>query len=267
MLPTVLILLGAFVGSRTPAFVVRADTLHLHVGSPQVDLSTLNPHYARVTVERFIDGSWREVSSWTNRLELGDSAGRPVHRWTTIGTTKRQEGEPLTWQLYQTFDNKTLTQFGLRRTSSDGGEVQLTYEGAHVHGMRKAAGSGAVTPIDVKLSRQGFPMAATDLVPSGVALRDGLVMTIPAWQNGMTDVETHILTVIGRKEIQIAGKPWKTWAVEERSVADGKIKFIGTWYLADVPPYMVYAEVEGPNGTRQRMTEVLVDESRPLRER
>jgi len=34
-----------------------------------------------------------------------------------------------------------------------------------------------------------------------------------------------------------------------------------------VPPYMVYAEVEGPNGTRQRMTEVLVDESRPLRER
>lgn len=246
-------LLAAPLAPAPPA----ADTLRLEVGSPAVNLSRMRPHEAKVVVEQLQNGEWRPVTEWTNRLEVGDSAGRPVHRWTTIGTRPLPGGGTATWHLYQTFDAATIAPLGLRRTSSDGNEAALVFDGPRVRGTRKAA-NGTVTPIEVTLSRAAYPAAASDLVPMGVALRDGLVMTVPVWQAGMPDAETRVFTVLGRRDLTVAGTRWNAWAVEERAQRAAGTVFIGTWYIVEEPPYMVYAEVEGPNGSRQRMTEVLV---------
>jgi hypothetical protein len=243
--------------ARQPA-ATAPDTLRLEVGSPEVDLGSMRPHEARVQVERLAGESWQPVVEWTNRLEVGDSGGRAVHRWTTIGRRPAASSGPSAWELYQTFDRTSIAPLGLYRTGSDGVEVRLTIEGPLIRGTRRAAAGAPSSPVDITLSRAAFPAAASDLVPMGVRLRPGLVMTAPVWQMGMPDAETRVFDVVGRRELPVAGKTWNTWVVEERALRGRGVVFIGTWYLVEEPPYMVYAEVVGPGGSKQRMTEVLV---------
>ena len=233
-----------------------ADTLRLEVGSPEVDLSSMKPHSAKVLVERFVDGAWQRVTEWTNQLKVGDSAGRPVHRWTTIGSRPLPNGGTATWTLEQTFDKASIRPLGLWRTTSDGNEVRLTFDGSKVRGTRRVGPDGAVTPVEVQLSRAAYPAGASDLVPMGVKLKEGLVMTAPVWQMGMPDAETRIFTVVARRPTPVAGKTWNAWVVEERAVRGSTQVFIGTWYVVDEIPYMIYAAVVGPDGGKQRMTEV-----------
>lgn len=254
-------MLGAMLATLA-AIAGGLDTLRLEVGSAAVNLDGMLPHEAKVTVERLVDGTWRPVVEWTNRLQVGDSAGIAVHRWTTIGTRPLPSGGTATWQLDQTFERRSIGLLGFRSTTSDGNETSYTPTGTGIAGTRRIGASGTRTPLEVKLSRRAFPAAASDLVPMGVALEVGLVMTLPVWQLGMPDVETRIFTVTDRRTTKVAGKDWKTWVVEERAVRDGAHVFLGTWYIADDPPYMVYAETVGPNGARQRMTEVLVEQKR-----
>ena len=47
------------------------------------------------------------------------------------------------------------------------------------------------------------------------------------------------------------------WRVEERVHATGALK--ATWWLIDVSPYMVLAEIPLPNGQTQRITGVALD--------
>jgi hypothetical protein len=237
-----------------------ADTLRIEVGSPELDLGNMKPHLARVVVERLVGDSWRTVAEWTNLLEVGDSAGRRVHRWTTRGRRPAADGPAPTWELFQTFDARSIAPLGLRRTSSAGLEVRLTFEGRRVRGTRRPSADGASVPVDIELARPAFPAAASDLVPMGVSLRDGLVLTAPVWQLGMPEVETRIFTVLGRGPLPVAGTTWAAWAVEERAVRGGSVVFIATWYIVEEPPYMVYAEVETADGAKQRMTEVLVQQ-------
>jgi hypothetical protein len=164
-------------------------------------------------------------------------------------------GQPATWEMYQTFDATSIAPLSLRRGSSEGVDLQLVYEGRQVRGTRKV-GAGAATPVAVELSRAAFPAAASDLVPMVVQLRKGLVIEAPVWQFGMPDVETRLFDVVDRREMTVAGTAWNSWVVEDRAVRDRAVVFIGTWYIVDEPPYMIYAEVVGPGGVRQRMTEV-----------
>jgi hypothetical protein len=240
--------------SPPPSFAA-SDTLRLGVGSPEVDLSRMVPHDARVTVERLVGDVWEPVVEWTNHLKVGDSAGRAVHRWTTIGRRPGASGQPATWELYQTFDARSIAPLGLRRGSSEGTDLQLVFDGRHVRGTRKA-GDGAITPVSLELTRAAFPAAASDLVPMAVRLSKGLVIDVPVWQPGMPDVETRVFDVVDRRDMTVAGRSWNAWVVEERAVRAGSPVFIGTWYIVDEPPYMIYAEVVGPGGVKQRMTEV-----------
>lgn len=247
----------------TPLFVIAAlaagtDTLRLTVGSPEVDLSGMLPHVARVTVERLIDGEWQSVVQWTNTLEVADSRARPVHRWTTIGQRAASTNQPPTWELYQTFDAKSIAPLGLRRTLAGGGSLQLAFGGPRIHGTQRA-GDGTETPVNIELSQAAFPASASDLVPMAVRLEEGMVMTAPVWQFGMPDAETRVFTVLGKRDVTVEGTTWNAWAVEERAVRNGGLTFIGTWYIVEEPPYMVYAEVVGPGGVQQRMSEVLVE--------
>lgn len=257
MLPlaTLVCAAAAALGAPAPA---PSDTLRLEVGAREIDLSGMLPHDARVIVERLVDGTWQPIAEWTNHLTVGDSAGRRVHRWITRGRRPGTAAGPAAWELFQTFDARSIAPLALRRTTSEGVEVVVTFDGPRVRGSRRD-GAGAVTPLDLRLSRAAYPAAASDLVPMGLPLRPGLVLTAPVWQLGMSDAETRVFTVIDRRPTPVAGRTWDAWAVEEHALRDGRAVLIGTWYLVEEPPYMVYAEVVGPGGARQRMTEVLIE--------
>lgn len=235
-----------------------ADTIHLRVGSPEVDLSGMTAHDARVTVERLVEGVWQPVVEWTNHLSVGDSAGRKVHRWITRGLRPGDTDQPAAWELYQTFDARSIAPLALRRTSSDGSELILTYDGPRVRGTQRAGADAPFTPVDLQLSAAAFPAAASDLVPMALPLRRGLVLVAPVWQFGMRDVETRIFDVVDQRPTTVAGQEWNTWVVEERALRGGPPVFLATWYVVNEPPYMVYAEVITAGGARQRMTEVLL---------
>jgi hypothetical protein len=128
--------------------------------------------------------------------------------------------------------------------------------------LPSGAGPPRAEPIDFTLSRPAVPAAASDLVPMGVRLQKGMVLTAPVWQLGMPDAEARAFDVVDRRELAVAGKTWNTWVVEERALRDAGTVFIGTWYLVEEPPYMAYAEVVGPNGSKQRMTETAVESPR-----
>lgn len=58
------------------------DTVHVEVGSKEVDGRVYKPHAARV--RGWVGpGQGRMRAEWTNVLTVGDSAGREVHRWVT----------------------------------------------------------------------------------------------------------------------------------------------------------------------------------------
>ena len=72
----------------------------------------------------------------------------------------------------------------------------------------------------------------------------------------MTKSEMRVFSVLGKTPVDVEGSIVNAWKVEERRQADGQL--LGTWYLLDKAPYMVYGEVPLPNGQVQRMTEVSV---------
>ena len=232
-----------------------ADTIRLEVGSPEVDGRVYAPHAARVTV-RIGEGEGRVVAVWTNELTLGDSAGRPIHRWITKGTQYPAAGGMVTWEIHQTYDAVTLAPYGYVSSSSTGGFSRLTLDGRRVRGTRRLPNDSTVQQVDLTLDRPGFIASASDLVPLAAGLQEGKVMTAPVWGPNTARSELRIFTVVGQGPVIVEGKEVKAWKVEERRHADTRL--LATWYLTESTPYMVYGEVNLPNGQVQRMSEVAI---------
>jgi hypothetical protein len=239
----------------TASSTAPSDTIRLEVGSPEVNGKVYAPHAARVRV-RVGEGEGRVVAEWTNELTLGDSAGRPIHRWITRGTRLSPTGDSVTWEIRQTYDAVTLAPYGYVSSSSTGAFSRLRIEGRRVHGTRKLASDTAIQQVDLTLDRPGFIASASDLVPLAVGLEEGKVMTAPVWGPNMTRSELRIFTVVGQGPVAVEGTEVKAWKVEERRHADRTL--LATWYLTEGSPYMVYGEVPLPNGQVQRMTEVAI---------
>lgn len=233
-----------------------ADTIRLEVGSPHVDGRVYQPHAARVRVRVGEGAAERVTAEWTNELTLGDSAGRPVMRWVTRGSQYPPSGDTLTWEIFQTYDARTLAPYGYLSRSARGAQTQLTLDGTRVRGTRRAPGDSVGQPVDVTLDRPGFVASASDLVPLAAGLEAGAVMTAPMWGPAMTRAELRIFSVIGEVPVTVEGTEVTAWKVEERRAADGRL--LATWYLTEASPYMVYGEVVLPNGQVQRMSEVAI---------
>lgn len=240
--------------TRAPSSSV-SDTIRLEVGSPEVNGKVYAPHAARVTV-RVGDGEGRVTAVWTNELTIGDSAGRPIHRWVTKGTQYPAAGGTVTWEIHQTYDAVSLAPYGYVSSSSTGAFSRLKLEGRRVHGTRKFASDTTIQQVDLTLDRPGFIASASDLVPLAAGLQEGKVMTAPVWGPNMPRSELRIFTVIGQGPVVVEGTEVNAWRVEERRHADRKL--LATWYLTETSPYMVYGEVILPNGQIQRMSEVAI---------
>jgi hypothetical protein len=230
-----------------------SDTIRIEVGSPQVDGRIYAPHAARVRVW-VGPGQGRMRAEWTNVLTVGDSAGRPVHRWVTSGTQITPSGDSVTWVLRQTYDAQTLAPYGIVRTNSAGATSSLRIDGRRVHGSRRANRDAPLEAVDYEIDRPGFVASASDLVPLAVGFKPGLVVIAPVWGPPMAMSELRVFTILGKTDVDVEGTLVNAWKVEERKHADGKL--LATWYLLDTSPYMVYGEVPLPDGSMQRMTEI-----------
>ena len=244
---------GAIESARPVA--AAAETLHVEVGSPLVNGRVYAPHRARVRVWMG-EGKGRLVSEWTNDLTLGDSAGRPVMRWVTIGTQVTPAGDTARWELRQTYDGVTMAPLGYARTGSNGAAASLRIEGRRVHGWRRAPGDTAVTRVDQQLDRPGFFSGASDLVPLAVGMKPGMIISAPMWAPNMTRAEQRVFTVRGKRAVDVEGTMVTAWQVDEHRVSNRAL--LATWYLVEESPYMVYGEVPMPNGQVRRMTEVAI---------
>lgn len=212
-------------------------------------------HKARVLVHR--PGDTTASSEWTNTLTFGDSAGRPVQRWVSAGVQRPRQGEPVNWEIYQNYDRETLAPYGYHFKSSRGAEVRLTIDGRRVRGTKRASANAPVEPVDITLPAPAFMQNASDLIPLAAGLREGLVMTAPMWHPQTNEFKIRAFVVLPKRNIDVEGKTWLAWPVEEREV-DGERKLLATWYLVEEKPYMIAGEVPLPSGGVQRMTEVLV---------
>jgi hypothetical protein len=245
-----------FLAHLVLTLVLPSDTIRLEVGARQVDGRVYAPHAARVRVWVPVapgQSGWRMRAEWTNVLTHGDSAGRQVHRWVTTGTQITPAGDSVRWELRQTYDARTLAPYGIVRTASNGTGYQIRIDGRRIHGTRRLGGD-SVVQIDYEIDRPGYVASASDLVPAAVGFKPGLVVMVPVWGFPMTAAETRSFTVLGKTDVDVEGKMWNAWKVEERRVADNRL--LATWYLLDKSPYMVYGEVPLPDGSIQRMTEV-----------
>jgi hypothetical protein len=234
-----------------PSARLAADTLRLEVGSPEVDALFFPPHRARNSV--YIGDATTPSVTWTNELTVGDSAGMRVHRWVTKGT----QANGVTWELYQTYNGRTLAPLQWARRSSDGANSRLQIEGTRVRGVLKGPGDAPATEVDRTIPRAGFIASASDLVPMAVGLRAGVVMTAPVWSPQSTTVETRVFSVLREETVRVEGADVKAWRVEERVHATGVLK--ATWWLTNASPYMVLAEIPLANGQTQRITGVALD--------
>jgi hypothetical protein len=188
-------------------------------------------------------------------LTLGDSAGRPVHRWVTRGTQFGAAGSS-TWELFQTFDAQTQGAYGYVLRSSKGDFTQLTIDGRRVRGVRKTGRDTVAQPVDYLLDRPSFMADASDLVPLAAGLGKVPLSTAPVWSPGMAGSQLRVFRVGAQVPVEVEAEQVVAWKVEERH-ADGKL--YATWYLVDRVPYMVYGEVVLPDGQIQRMTEVTIE--------
>ena len=238
--------------------VAVADTLRIGVGSPAVNAAFMQPHKARVVVERQVGSSWEVAAEWINELTLGDSAGKKVQRWVTSGTRQQPGGSPIKWTIYQTYDQVTLAPYGYYYTSSAGADIRLTMEGNRVRGTRKTPSDAAPAQVDFTLSEPAWMAGASDLPPVAAGLSDGKIMVMPLWSPGMQQVEQRIFTVTGKKSIKVQDKSWESWVVEERAMRGGTMLLLSTWYMTEKAPYMVYAEQTSADGTKQRFTEYII---------
>lgn len=253
---TIALLLLQLAGPASPAFAshpasVRSDTIRLEVGSPEVDGRVFPPHRARNTV--YIGDSPTPVTTWTNELTVGDSAGTSVMRWITRGT----QANGATWELLQTYDGRTLAPLRWAMRSSVGMDARLTIDGTRVRGTWKTPADTAPADVDRTIPRRGFIASASDLVPMAVGLREGTVMTAPLWSPQGTDVEVVVFTVLREERVTVEGAEVMAWRVEERAQATGALK--ATWWLTNASPYMVLAEIPLANGSIQRITGVALD--------
>jgi hypothetical protein len=246
--------------AATPAFpstgagATPPDTLDLRIGSAEVDGRIFGPHRARNVV--YIDGSPTPVSSWTNELVLGDSAGIPVMRWTS--TSEPLKPGDVTWQLRQTYDARSLEPYGYWLTVSTGAETKLALKGNRIHGTRREADADEPALVDDSVERRGFFANASDLIPVAVGLRDGLVMKAPFWTPGDDPPAERVFSVHGQETVEVEGARVLAWKVDEHDVASGRL--LATWYLTESSPFMVLAEIELPDGRRQRITGVALDD-------
>src|SRR5688572_23545841 len=229
------------------------EVLRVEVGAKEVDGRVYKPHAAKV---RIYVGDRPTGAEWTNVLEVGDSAGRPVHYWTTTGTSVLPAGGTITWRLEQTYDAITLQPYSIVRTASNGMESRLKIDGTRVTGTRRMNAGAPVEQIEYTIDRMGYVASASDLVPAAVGFKEGLVISVPIWGPPMTAAEQRRFTVIGKVDVDVEGTKVNAWKVDEHRESDNKL--LATWYLLDKSPYMVYGEVVLPNGTVQRMTEVEV---------
>lgn len=231
----------------------RADTIRLEVGSREVDATMYAPHAARVRV-RVGEGAGVQVAEWTNELTVGDSAGRRVHRWVTLGVQTPPNGQRVEWELRQTYDAVSLQPYGYHMKNSLGGETRLVLDGTRVRGTRQPTKDAPVEQVDVTLDRPGFVAGASDLVPLAAGLSAGKVMTAPMWAPNMTRTELRVFTVVGLDTLNVEGTIWTAWKVEEHRQSDARL--LATWWLTEKSPYMVYGEAIQPNGQVRKMTEV-----------
>ncbi|MHB1330029.1 MAG: hypothetical protein ACYC2K_17660 [Gemmatimonadales bacterium] len=228
-----------------------SDTIRIEVGDRAVDGRVYRPHRARVRVHI---GSLDTppVNEWTNELTIGDSAGRPVMRWVTLGKLNAN-GKP-GWELRQTYDLVTMAPLGFDRTTPDGNQVSFAIRDGRMVGVRKAAGEAAAQPVDQPIPRIGFIASASDLVPLAVGMRPGRVIIAPIWGPAMPTAESRIFSIIDKVPLTVEGHQWQAWKVEERRETDRR--HLATWYLVEGSPYMVAGEVFLPDGRVQRMTEI-----------
>jgi len=236
------------------------DTLWLRVGSPEVRNSRFVPHAARVRV-RVGEGEGRLVSEWTNELTLGDSAGRPIHRWVTLGTQYPAGGEPVTFDLRQTFDAETMAPLSYVSKSSAGTSATLRIDGQRVTGTRVPSAGAAPQAVEMTVERPGFMAGASDLVPLAVGLTRGTVMVAPLWSPAMANSELRVFTVLEQVRVMVEGTEVTAWKVSEHRYSDRA--WLADWYLLDEAPYMVYGEARQADGQVRRMTEVAIPMSRP----
>ena len=240
------------------ALALVADTIRIAVGAPSVNAAFMEPHRARVIVERQVGTSWEPAAEWINELTVGDSAGKQVQRWVTTGTRKMPDGKDVKWQIFQTYDRTTLQPYGYYYTSSAGADIRLTIEGTRVRGKRKTPADAAHVDVDQTLSEAAYFAGASDLPPVAAGLAEGKIWSMPVWSPGMPQVERRIFTVTGRKSVKAGDTTWDAWIVEERAVRAGTVLLLATWYMTEKAPYMVYAEQVTQDGTKQRFTEYLI---------
>lgn len=246
---TSLLLALALIGPDT-------DTLRLRVGMPEVQGQMFVLHAGKVVVERDTDQGTEVVTQWTNHLAFGDSASRPVMRWITRGSTRRPDGTTGNYVLRQTMDRETLAPYGYDLESSSGTQIKLRINGRQVEGWRKGPQDTARTMVNLQLSEPPFMAGAWDLIVVAATMKEGLVMVMPVWQPGMADIELRSYTITGTKDVKAGDQNWNAFVVEERKLSDPTL--MGTWYLVNDPPYMVYAEVTGPDGRPRRMIETSI---------
>ena len=234
--------------AQEPAAPAR---LAIEVGSAEVDGRFYPPHRARNRV--YPPGATTAVTTWTNELTLGDSAGMPVMRWVTLGT----QPNGTTWELLQTYHAVTLAPITYSYRNSAGAEKLFRIAGTRVSGHLRAPGDSAARPFEWTLPRLGFMANASDLVPPAVGLESGAVMSMPVWSGDANAPVQHVFRVLGERAVEVEGEQVTAWAVEERVEATDELK--ATWYLTERSPYMVLAEIPGPNGVT-RITGISLDD-------
>jgi hypothetical protein len=227
------------------------DTVRIEVGSPAVNGGVYRPHRARVRVHL---GSLDSppTNEWTNELTIGDSAGRKVMRWVTLGQfdANRVAG----FDLRQTFDLVTLAPMGYNLKTRNGALVSLAIEGNRMRGTRRLPNNPETQQVDQLIPRMGFIASASDLVPLAVGFKPGSVFIAPVWGPNMATAESRIFSIIQKVPTMVEGTEWQAWKVEERRESDRQL--LAVWYLVEDSPYMVAGEVFLPNGQVQKITEI-----------
>lgn len=229
-----------------------ADTIRIEVGSPKVNGRVYKPHRARVRVHLGSTDT-PPTNEWINELTLGDSAGRPIMRWVTLGQIDSVTGKA-GFDLRQTFDLETMAPYGYLLTTARGARISLAIDGKRMRGTRKLPTDSTVQQVDQPIPRMGFIASASDLVPLAVGLKAGSVIIAPVWGPNMPAAESRIFSIIGEVPTMVEGTEIKAWKVEERRESDRQL--LAIWYLLDKSPYMVAGEVFLPNGQVQKMTEI-----------
>lgn len=246
---------------REPAPPAQAsparDTVRLEVGSPAVK-GTFYPEHRGITTSLRIEAGRTDTAGrWLNVLVIGDSAGIPVHRWHTGGTTRGPDGRPVRFDLWQTFDARTLALYGYHLQSGSGNLLRLTIDGRRVRGIHRPRADAPERAVDLTLPRAGFVAGAVDLIPQAVGLREGLVLTIPVWSPPADSVVTQVWAVRRRTTVEFEGRQVPGWEMEHYSTGGQRQ---GTIWLIDEPPYMARWDVATGGG---RITRYLGERGTP----